>query len=85
MSAYTVEPGGRVLWCLRRKVTDVRCVVFPSTRPVEVRVLQDRDLVLTEAFLDEDTAMDWAREYADRLRHQGWQDRSEDCSPSSAA
>jgi hypothetical protein len=85
MSTYTVEPGGRVLWCLRRRITDVRCVVFGARQPIEVRVLQDQDLVLTEAFPDETAALVWAREYATRLRDQGWRDRSEDCSPSSAA
>ena len=85
MNTYAVAPGGRVLWCLRRSLADVRCVIFPKTRPVEVRVLQDRDLVLKETFASEDAALVWAREYGERLRHQGWRQASADCSPSSAA
>jgi len=85
MTTYTVEPGGRVLWCLRRTVTDVRCVIYPRSGPVEVRVLQDRDLVLTETFPDESAALVWAREYGTRLRSQGWRENAEDLSPPSAA
>lgn len=85
MSTYSVDPGGRVLWCLRRTTADVRCVVFPDLRPVEVRVLQDRDLVLTEVFATEEAALLWAREYGERLRLQGWRDTAARRSPSSAA
>lgn len=74
MSTYTVQPGARVLWCLRRRKSDVRCVIFPQTTPVEVQVLQDRDLVITELFQEEWIAMNWARVYAERLRQQGWND-----------
>lgn len=74
MSTYTVQPGARVLWCLRRRKSDVRCVIFPQTTPVEVQVLQDRDLVITELFQEEWIAVNWARVYADRLRQQGWID-----------
>jgi len=74
VSSYSVQPGARVLWCLRRRTTDVRCVMFPGTMPVEIQVLQDRDVVLTELFQEEWLAENWARAYAERLRQQGWRD-----------
>ena len=74
MNTYTVQPGARVLWCLRRRKSDVRCVIFPQSTPVEVQVLQDQDLVITELFQEEWIAMNWARVYAERLRQQGWND-----------
>jgi hypothetical protein len=84
MSVYAADPGSRVLWCLRRRTSDIRCVIYFSTKPVEVHVLQDRDLVLKEVFAEEAAASIWAREYGQRLRGQGWQD-SPSRSPSSAA
>jgi hypothetical protein len=42
--------------------------------PVEVRVLQDRDVVLTEMFPEEQLALRWAQAYGDRLKQHGWQD-----------
>ena len=51
--AYSVQPGARVLWCLRRRKSDVRCVIYPGATPVEVQVVQDTDLVLTEVFQEE--------------------------------
>ena len=74
MNAYSVQPGARVLWCLRRRATDVRCVLLSTAAPVEVQVVQDRDVVLTELFQDEWLAESWARAYSDRLRQQGWND-----------
>ena len=71
---YSVRPGARVLWCLRRRKSDVRCVIYPGATPVEVRVVQDTDLVLTEIFQEEWIALNWAKVYADRLRTQGWYD-----------
>ena len=62
------------MWCLRRRQSDVRCVLYPRGLPVEVQILQDRDVVLTELFAEEFLALRWAREYADRLRQRGWQD-----------
>jgi len=50
----------------------VRCVLYADATPVEVKVLQDRDLVLTEVFQEEWLALNWARVYADRLKQQGW-------------
>jgi hypothetical protein len=41
---------------------------------VEVQVLQDRDVVLTELFQEVWLAERWARAYEDRLRGQGWHD-----------
>jgi hypothetical protein len=74
VNSYTVQPGARVLWCLRRRKSDVRCVLIADAMPVEVRVLQDRDVVLTELFAEEWLAVNWARIYADRLKEQGWRD-----------
>jgi hypothetical protein len=74
MSTFTAEPGARVLWCLRRRTTDVRCVLNAQGPPVEVLVVQDCDVVLTELFPEEWLAENWARAYADRLRQQGWHD-----------
>jgi hypothetical protein len=69
-----VQPGARVLWCLRRRTSDVRCVLISGGVPVEVQVLQDRDVVLKELFQEEWLAERWARAYEDRLRGQGWHD-----------
>ena len=80
MSTYTVQPGARVLWCLRRRTSDVRCVLYAETLPIEVRIFQDRDVVLTELFAEEWLAVNWAKAYGDRLRQQGWRE-----SPSPAA
>ena len=74
VTAYTVQPGARVLWCLRRRATDVRCIVYPNTMPIEVRVVQDRDVVLTELFQEEWLATSWAKAYAVRLKAHGWHD-----------
>jgi hypothetical protein len=85
VSTYTADPGARVLWCLRRKRTDVRCVLFSTRTPVEVHVLHDSDLVLKEVFADEPIALSWAEAYGERLKEHGWHDSPEERSPSSAA
>ena len=85
MTTFTVDPGARVLWCLRRRASDVRCVVFVGPSVVEVQVLQERDLVLKELFPTESAAVGWADEYRERLKKQGWNDSPEHRSPSSAA
>lgn len=72
--ADTAQPGTRVLWSLRRRATDVRCVLNPQGPPVEVCIVQDRDVVLTELFQEEWLAENWAKAYAERLREQGWHD-----------
>lgn len=64
--------NGRVIWRLRRRSSDVRCVLDASALPIEVRILQDRDVVLTEVFPEEDLAVKWARLYGERLKQQGW-------------
>ena len=74
MSTYYVQPGARMLWCLRRRATDVRCILYSAGLPVEVRVVQDRDVVLTEIFPEEWLALNWARAYEGRLKEQGWHD-----------
>jgi hypothetical protein len=68
-----VQPGARVVWCLRRRATDVRCLLYGQL-PVEVQVIHDRDVVVTEIFQEEWMALDWARAYGERLRAHGWQD-----------
>ncbi len=73
-SIQTGQTGGRTLWCLRRRTSDVRCIMYPNGMPVEVQVLQDRDVVLTELFQEEWLALNWARAYAARLKEQGWRD-----------
>ena len=72
MSSFDVEPGARVLWCLRRRASDVRCVLYARGVPVEVHIVQDRDLVLKEIFPAESFATAWAEEYCQRLQHHGW-------------
>ena len=70
----SVEPGGRVLWRLRRRSSDVSCVLYAATLPVEVQVLQDRDVVLSELFPEETLAHRWAAAFGERLRQQGWRE-----------
>jgi hypothetical protein len=48
--------------------------MYSNGLPVEVRVVQDRDVVLTELFPEEWLAVNWARAYERRLREQGWHD-----------
>jgi hypothetical protein len=74
VSNDAVQPGARVVWCLKRRATDVRCVVFAQSMPVEVQVVHDREVVLTEIFQEEWMALKWARAYRERLRAQGWDD-----------
>jgi hypothetical protein len=74
MPSFHAQPEARVLWSLRRRRSDVRCVLYAGTVPVEVRVMQDRDIVLTEIFPEEHIAENWARVYADHLKEQGWFD-----------
>jgi hypothetical protein len=85
VSTFSVDHDGRVLWCLRRRVSDIRCVVYVGVGGVEVHVLQERDLVLREEFPTEAAAVVWAGAYRSRLEQRGWRDSPEDCSPSSAA
>ena len=85
MTTFTVDPGAHVLWCLRRRASDVRCVAFVGPTVVEVHVLQERDLVLKELFPTESAALGWADEYRERLKLQGWRDSPDQRSPSSAA
>jgi hypothetical protein len=85
VTTYTIDPGARVLWSLRRRASDVRCVAFVGPNVVEVQVLQERDLVLKELFPSETAARGWADEYRDRRKQQGWHDSPDRRSPSSAA
>jgi hypothetical protein len=63
-----------VVWCLKRRTTDVRCVVLSHGMPVEVQVVHGHDVVVTEIFQEEWMALNWARAYRERLRAQGWAD-----------
>jgi hypothetical protein len=59
---------------MKRRATDVRCVVFSDGMPVEIHVVHGRDVVVTEMFQEDWMALNWARAYRDRLRLQGWHD-----------
>jgi len=72
--SYAVQPGARVVWCLKRRSTDVRCVLMAQGTPVEVHVVHGTDVVVEEVFEEEWMALKWARAYRDRLRAQGWDD-----------
>jgi hypothetical protein len=67
-----VQPGARVLWCLKRRLSDVRCVMYADGLPIEVQVFQDRDIVVREVFPEERLAIGWAQLYEERLKQQGW-------------
>jgi len=75
---YAVQPGARVVWRMKRRATDVRCVLISPGIPVEVQVVHGRDVVVTEVFQEEWMALNWARAYQERLRAQGWNDVPED-------
>ena len=72
--SYAVQPGARVVWCLKRRSTDVRCIMKSQVVPVEVHVVHGTDVVLSELFQEEWMALKWARAYRERLRAQGWDD-----------
>ena len=63
-----------MLWCLKRRLSDIRCVVYADGLPIEVHVFQDQDLLVREVFPEERLALGWARLYGDRLKQQGWQE-----------
>ena len=71
-----VQPGARVLWCLKRRLSDIRCVMYAEGLPIEVQIFQDRDIVVREVFPEERLALGWARLYGERLKQQGWQETS---------
>ena len=50
--------------------------MYATALPIEVRVLQDRDVVLEEVFPDEGLAVKWAKAYGERLKQQGWNEAS---------
>ena len=62
----------RVIWCLRRRSSDVRCEMRTRGLPVEMRIVQGSDVILTEIFPAEELALNWARLYGERLKRQGW-------------
>jgi hypothetical protein len=74
VSNDSIGPGARVLWCLRRRASDVRCVAYLAATPIEVRILQDCDIVLIEQFVGARAAYEWASQYEARLKAHGWHD-----------
>ena len=74
---YAVQPGARVVWCLKRRATDVRCVLLSQGMPVEVQVVHGPEVIVSEIFQEEWMALKWARAYRERLCAQGWQDSPE--------
>ena len=82
MANYAVQPGARVVWCVKRRATDVRCIVMSQAVPVEVHVMHGPDIIVSEIFQEEWMALKWARAYRERLRAQGWQDVPEGPAPS---
>jgi len=81
VSSDAVQPGARVVWCLKRRAADVQCLLLGQGVPVELRVLHDRDVVVSEIFQEEWMALRWARAYRERLRAQGWKDVPEGPAP----
>ena len=73
VSSEAVQPGARLVWCLKRRTTDVQCVLSQGM-PVEVRVIHGRDVVVTEMFQEEQFALSWARSFERQLRDKGWED-----------
>jgi hypothetical protein len=53
--------------------------------PIEVHIVQDRDVVVKEIFPAEAFATAWADEYSRRLQQHGWRPHPEDRSSSSPA
>ena len=76
--SLVVQPGARVLWCLRRSRSDIRCVVYPDAMPIEVQILQDRDVVLREQFPEERLALGWAGAYREQLKRHGWHEAADE-------
>ena len=76
-----VQPGARVVWCLKRRTTDVRCVVMAQAVPVELQVFHGPEIIVSEVFQEEWMALKWARAYRDRLRAQGWEDVPGEAAP----
>jgi hypothetical protein len=74
LANYAVQPGARVVWCLKRRSTDVRCVVLSQGVCVEVHVVHGTDVIVSEVFQEDWMALNWARAYRERLRAQGWND-----------
>ncbi len=85
MTRVSADPGGHVLWCLCRRASDVRWVLYAARAPIEAHIVQDRDVVLRESFATGAAAEWWAEEYARRLQHHGWSTSPASRSSSSAA
>jgi hypothetical protein len=74
LSRNDVHSSARVVWCLKRRATDVRCVLVSDGVPAEIRVVHGPDVIATEVFEAEWMALEWARAYRQRLYAQGWRD-----------
>jgi hypothetical protein len=74
VTSFNAPPDARVLWCLRRTSSDVICLLRKGANAVEVQVLQDRDIVLTQHFQEEGPALRWAATYQRQLKDRGWGD-----------
>jgi hypothetical protein len=48
--------------------------MYAETIPIEVQILQDRDVILREIFPEERLAIAWGQLYGERLRQHGWQE-----------
>ena len=46
--------------------------MYADSIPIEIQILQDRDIVLTELFPEERLALAWGGLYRERLEQQGW-------------
>jgi hypothetical protein len=53
----------------------VYCLLRKGANAVEVQILQDRDVVLTQHFQEEGPALRWASTYEQRLKDRGYGER----------
>ena len=60
-------------------------MLYAAGMPIEVHIVQDRDVVVKEIFPAETFATAWADAYSQRLQQHGWRPHPEDCSSSSPA
>jgi hypothetical protein len=48
--------------------------MYADGLPIEVVILQDRDVLMRETFPEERLAIGWSELYGERLKQQGWQE-----------
>jgi hypothetical protein len=53
--------------------------------PIEVQILQDRDVVLREQFPEERLALGWAAAYRDQLKRRGWHEAADETAGEAAS